>query len=446
MNSSLIPYAKYDSKRKRRWTWVVGAVVVLLILTAIITSRSKSSSSSSSNPHHGSDIPASMLNHKEIGRVGPPGIDEQISMIEDTILLEASKQVPQSEAPSIFDNQGREIGLRFLIVSDCGGTGTPPYTTATQMKLARTMNDKSKEKDVSFILSLGDNFSPAGIRDLDDIRFQDTFEDPFDFRGLQKPWYIVAGNDDYKGNITAELAYSHVSKRWNFYRLNYMLSGNLPTHPDTKVDIVMIDTVQLCGRLPPTGLVTPMGPDNKEEAETTWTWIESKLKASNADFLFVAGHYPVYSGGKHGSTKCLIERLQPLLERYRVSAYFSGHDHSLQHIKSPGEGGVHYIVTGATSPDEDRLQHLDGVQRDTRFFWTNHLDKTVGGFLYCDVRKEAMTVEFLNSKKILLHTATVRPRSWSDPVKVDADQKRDNKVVDLPVMQRHPRPPHEHRN
>ena len=51
---------------------------------------------------------------------------------------------------------------------------------------------------------------------------------------------------------------------------------------------------------------------------------------NRAEYLVVAGHYPVYSGGIHGSTKCLVDRLQPLLREYHATAYFSGHDHSMQ--------------------------------------------------------------------------------------------------------------------
>ncbi len=38
----------------------------------------------------------------------------------------------------------------------------------------------------------------------------------------------------------------------------------------------------------------------------------------------------MYSTFEHGQTDCLIRRLKLLLHKYKVNAYMSGHDHSLQ--------------------------------------------------------------------------------------------------------------------
>ena len=48
------------------------------------------------------------------------------------------------------------------------------------------------------------------------------------------------------------------------------------------------------------------------------------------DYLFVAGHYPIYSIAEHGPTKWLQERLQPMIEKYSANGYLCGHDHNLQ--------------------------------------------------------------------------------------------------------------------
>lgn len=65
------------------------------------------------------------------------------------------------------------------------------------------------------------------------------------------------------------------------------------------------------------------------------------MKASTADYLFVAGHYPVYSACSHGNTQELINDIKPLLEKYGAH-YLSGHDHCQEYI-NPGTG-VQYIL------------------------------------------------------------------------------------------------------
>ena len=75
-----------------------------------------------------------------------------------------------------------------------------------------------------------------------------------------------------------------------------------------------------------------LGPKDEMLAENQWDWLEKQLANSHADYLLVGGHYPVWSIASHGPTKCLVKRLKPLLEKYRVTAYINGHDHNLQVI------------------------------------------------------------------------------------------------------------------
>ena len=53
---------------------------------------------------------------------------------------------------------------------------------------------------------------------------------------------------------------------------------------------------------------------------------------NSSDYIIVGGHHPVLSAGSHGSHPCLLSKLKPLMEKYGVTAYFSGHDHNLQVI------------------------------------------------------------------------------------------------------------------
>ena len=46
--------------------------------------------------------------------------------------------------------------------------------------------------------------------------------------------------------------------------------------------------------------------------------------------FLVMEHFSVCSVISYGPTECIVKRLEPLLRKYGVQAYFSGHDHNLQ--------------------------------------------------------------------------------------------------------------------
>jgi hypothetical protein len=107
----------------------------------------------------------------------------------------------------------------------------------------------------------------------------------------------------------------------------------------------------------------------------------------SADYLLVAGHYPIYSTCEHGGFACL-QRLDRLLHANGANAYFSGHDHNLQHIHqkplkaSANDGssaaaadgdegsadGVDYLVCGASSRSDRSAKHLDDVSAEALRF------------------------------------------------------------------------------
>lgn len=77
----------------------------------------------------------------------------------------------------------------------------------------------------------------------------------------------------------------------------------------------LISRPHLCFPSPP----CPLRPQVKytatreAEAAAQLAWIDRTLNASRAHYLFVVGHYPVYSTAEHGDTHELVRDLEPLL-------------------------------------------------------------------------------------------------------------------------------------
>ena len=96
--------------------------------------------------------------------------------------------------------------LVFLTVGDWGMRLPSAKAVAKQMGLWAELHG------AAFVVSVGDNFYPYGVKDVHDRQFETTFERMYSAKALQIPWYLVLGNHDYafngrKGNTTAQLLY-----------------------------------------------------------------------------------------------------------------------------------------------------------------------------------------------------------------------------------------------
>jgi tartrate-resistant acid phosphatase type 5 len=176
--------------------------------------------------------------------------------------------------------------LRFVAVGDWGGQPKPPYTTPIQLQVAAQMGNTAQDFGSQFTLGIGDNFYDKGIRtNEDDIRFNATFESVYTHPSLQSRWYIVAGNHDHLGNVTAQIRYTTHSDRWYFptdwYDVKMVIPGTNVT-----VQWLFIDTVVFVEWF-------------NKEADKEYKWVKDTLRDSTADWIFVCGHYPVWSIGSH---------------------------------------------------------------------------------------------------------------------------------------------------
>jgi tartrate-resistant acid phosphatase type 5 len=87
-------------------------------------------------------------------------------------------------------------------------------------------------------------------------------------------------------------------------------------------------------------------------------WLEATLAASKARFIFVASHYPAYSSTTHGrlngdgrindpAGRAARDFLYPLMQKYRVTAYLTGHDHGYERSEPPGRVTTSITASGA---------------------------------------------------------------------------------------------------
>jgi len=294
-------------------------------------------------------------------------------------------------------------------LGDWGGDSPYPYTTPAQLATADAMARYVDNEEVSFLVNVGDNFYKHGVDSVTSPRWQNTFEAVYDspsFRVL--PWYCIAGNHDHDGNVSAQIAYTALSKRWRFPSLYYTVTKHFTSSSgsDVSIQFVFIDTVTLA----------PVDSSDEEEEkhkpvfiddvegkvdQKQWDFVFSNLNSSTADWLIVVGHFSLYSTGSNGPNADLVQYLKPALEKYGAALYLSGHDHDLQHLS---ENGVDYIVSGAGH----LLTHkrTDNVPKGvSQFFYPKHAIDDVGGFVVMDFEDNlTYTATYYDSDLNVLYT------------------------------------------
>ncbi|MDJ0764967.1 MAG: metallophosphoesterase [Myxococcota bacterium] len=72
-------------------------------------------------------------------------------------------------------------------------------------------------------------------------------------------------------------------------------------------------------------------------------------KSKEIEHVFIMLHDPIYSSGRHGSSKGLANSVKPLIENYSVTAVIAGHDHHYERTKQI-KGIVHIVSGGGGAP------------------------------------------------------------------------------------------------
>jgi hypothetical protein len=215
-----------------------------------------------------------------------------------------------------------------LILMGDWGNGKPKQKTT-----AKAMADYVAGTGVQFngALTVGDNFY-VKMRDANDWYFQGLFEDMYDAKRLNFPFFPSMGNHDYekavpdsgrvKADLEREYARMHPDSRWKaspakWYRVDFPQGSDKPL-----VTALMIESSK--PRLTPA-----------EWAEQK-RWIAEQLTQSPAPWKIACAHHPLFSNGSHGDNGVLQQEWGPIFKAAGLDMYIGGHDHDLQHLEIPG--------------------------------------------------------------------------------------------------------------
>ena len=251
----------------------------------------------------------------------------------------------------------------FIALGDQGRGGH------SQKHVAQLMNEKARKDSLHFVITVGDNFYSHGVTSASDQQWLEKFENMYDLPYLQTPFYAALGNHDHhNGNARHQVEYSKTSGKWKMPHYYYTFTKVIDAH--SSIQFFALDTEGIRRR--------------GENAIGQLEWLEHQLRASTAAWKIVYGHHPVFSYGRHGHTKQMIDLVRPLLEKYEVDVYICGHDHDRQ-LLDPGSG-VDYVVSGTGSKS-----------RDTRYGEMTTFAATNLGFAWFRASAGDLHVQFIDA-------------------------------------------------
>nr|XP_027096427.1 purple acid phosphatase 8-like isoform X1 [Coffea arabica] len=260
-----------------------------------------------------------------------------IILICGLCLVYSKAELPRFEHPIKPDGS-----LSILVVGDWGRRGA-----YNQTEVAAQMAKIGDQVEPDFIISTGDNFYEDGLTGVDDPAFEESFSNIYLGPSLQKQWYNVLGNHDYRGDVLAQLdpILRKKDSKWLCLRSFILNTADV-------AEFFFIDTTPFVDKYF----------TNPKHHKYDWRGVlprdeylfnllkdlDTALKESSSDWKIVVGHHTLRSAGKHGITFELEERLLPVLQENNVDLYVNGHDHCLEHISSP-DSPLQFLTSGGGS-------------------------------------------------------------------------------------------------
>ncbi|KAM4109017.1 hypothetical protein ACB094_03G089600 [Castanea mollissima] len=271
--------------------------------------------------------------------------------------------------------------------------------------LSFLMGVVGEKLDIDFVISTGDNFYEDGLTRVS--AFNESFINIYTASILQKPWYNVLGNHDYRGDVEAQLSpiLTKMDPRWLCLRSFIVNAGLVEffffTDPEehTYDWKGILPRQEYLSNLFRGGLPMILARNLNQRPQphlvhhlnllTYWRTkdVDSALRDSTAKWKIVVGHHTIKSAGQHGITLELEEQLLPILQANNIDLYVKGPDHCLEHISGYQ---IQFLTSGGGSkawrgdirewnPEELRLYY------DGQGFMSMQITQTLVDIVFYDV-------------------------------------------------------------
>ncbi len=290
----------------------------------------------------------------------------------------------------IKDQKSVSGALEFAVIGDWGRGGE-----YFQKDVAAVLAQAVTGINAQFIISTGDNIYPNGVASVNDPLWNLSFENVFYQYPLHRKWYAVLGNHDYQSSPQAQIDYTKISARWNMPDRYYSFKQKIDKNEE--VLFVFIDTNPL----------TPSSYNSdyrneliKQDSTKQKIWLEKVLSDTSSSIKrkIVIGHHPIYTAGNRAlNTPELKYNLEPLLEKYNVDFYISGHEHHLQYYHPKGKF-THHLISGAGSEANESLKPRGNVD----YF------APIQGFITFSITEKNVFMQFINRKGEVINELNIQ--------------------------------------
>jgi tartrate-resistant acid phosphatase type 5 len=290
--------------------------------------------------------------------------EEELAHLERPVTVPYFMRTP----PPVFAATTAGQPIRFAAIGDYG----LERTFQQQNDVALALQAFDRQQPLTFGITTGDNFYPAGLTSPDDPRWKRQWEDLYAPLGV--PFYASLGNHDWYGDPSspaAEIVYGRASRSWKLPAIYYSFSAG-------PAQFFAVNTNAL--------------------TERQLDWLRRELKLSTAKWKVVYGHFPIYEATNY-SVEEPQRLLLPILKEHNVDLYVNGHHHSMQHFSVDG---IEFVTSGAAGASVYSLGDTTKVDPRQKFA------RAVPGFAVVDVTNDALTLRFVGRDSQVLYTYTRR--------------------------------------